>query len=714
MSSLHRLCTLLLIAACGLLALPAVSGAATRGELTQLTGPLGCYGWSGASEDGPATCTIVRNVHKASDIAISPDGRNAYVSQYQSSPGIDVFTRDPATGVLTQLPGALGCITVDGKSHTDPVGACTDGRASYAGEGKGLAVSPDGKFVYGPAYDSINGVGTSNGIAVYARDAATGALSQLPGTAGCYTQDGSSEDGPGTCTTTPVVNGSVSSLMVSPDGKFLYSPYSNGDRLLAFSRDTTTGAITPLPGAAACLDSFGAAGCTPARQVGYTGSLSISADGRHAYTARYSTDGVAILDRDPATGVLTQPAGTAGCISDDGSSNAGPNTCQDVHGIYGAFDTQLSADGRTLWVMGYSDNSIASFRVDPATGGLTQLPGTQGCVSSDGSDSSNGAGACVDGRAMRDSYGLSLSPDGRTLYAAQSVGLTAFGVDQATGALTQLPGTSGCATNDGKGNGVAEAAPGTCADVRGLDSLYTVLASPDGGHVYSVSYSSDGLVTAFRAQSAPSCAAATATTPFQRAVSVTMTCTDPNGDTVTRHIVGAPAHGTLSAVSGDKVTYTPAAGYSGADSFTFAADDGAGDGNAATAAITVQPDTTPPSVTLVGGSRPLKITSRGVRVKVHVDEAVTTVTAKITLSRKAAKKAKMAASSKVTIASATVGAFPAGDITITMKPTKKAKKALKALRGKALRRFAPALEVGAKDASGNLGRLLRHAVHAGR
>jgi Bacterial Ig domain/Lysyl oxidase len=38
-------------------------------------------------------------------------------------------------------------------------------------------------------------------------------------------------------------------------------------------------------------------------------------------------------------------------------------------------------------------------------------------------------------------------------------------------------------------------------------------------------------------------------------------------------IASAPTHGTLSAVSGNQVTYTPSAGYSGPDSFTFSASD---------------------------------------------------------------------------------------------------------------------------------------------
>ncbi len=38
-------------------------------------------------------------------------------------------------------------------------------------------------------------------------------------------------------------------------------------------------------------------------------------------------------------------------------------------------------------------------------------------------------------------------------------------------------------------------------------------------------------------------------------------------------IVSSPSHGTLSAVAGNQVTYTPTAGYTGPDSFTFAASD---------------------------------------------------------------------------------------------------------------------------------------------
>src|SRR5207244_9011481 len=62
--------------------------------------------------------------------------------------------------------------------------------------------------------------------------------------------------------------------------------------------------------------------------------------------------------------------------------------------------------------------------------------------------------------------------------------------------------------------------------------------------------------------------------------------TDVDGDPLTYAIVTAPTHGALSGVA-PNVTYTPAAGYSGPDSFTFKANDGTVDSAAATVSLTV-------------------------------------------------------------------------------------------------------------------------------
>jgi hypothetical protein len=68
---------------------------------------------------------------------------------------------------------------------------------------------------------------------------------------------------------------------------------------------------------------------------------------------------------------------------------------------------------------------------------------------------------------------------------------------------------------------------------------------------------------------------------------VTLAATDADGDTLTYAALAAPAHGSLSGTA-PNLTYTPAAGYTGADSFTFQAHDGTVASNTATVSLTVQ------------------------------------------------------------------------------------------------------------------------------
>jgi hypothetical protein len=72
-------------------------------------------------------------------------------------------------------------------------------------------------------------------------------------------------------------------------------------------------------------------------------------------------------------------------------------------------------------------------------------------------------------------------------------------------------------------------------------------------------------------------------------VAVSLRCSDADGDAVTRSIVSGPAHGSLSAINdaAGTVTYTPAAGFTGMDTFAYAASDGVNHSAAATATITV-------------------------------------------------------------------------------------------------------------------------------
>jgi uncharacterized delta-60 repeat protein len=64
---------------------------------------------------------------------------------------------------------------------------------------------------------------------------------------------------------------------------------------------------------------------------------------------------------------------------------------------------------------------------------------------------------------------------------------------------------------------------------------------------------------------------------------------DPDGDPITAVLVSGPANGTLTLNPNGTFTYRPNANWSGTDSFTYRANDGFGDGNTATATITVSP-----------------------------------------------------------------------------------------------------------------------------
>jgi hypothetical protein len=71
-----------------------------------------------------------------------------------------------------------------------------------------------------------------------------------------------------------------------------------------------------------------------------------------------------------------------------------------------------------------------------------------------------------------------------------------------------------------------------------------------------------------------------------------LSATDADNDTLTYSVVVGPGHGALSGTP-PSLTYTPAGGYTGPDSFTFKANDTKADSNIATVSITVNEGTTP-------------------------------------------------------------------------------------------------------------------------
>ncbi|WP_162600516.1 S8 family serine peptidase [Massilia sp. WG5] len=71
---------------------------------------------------------------------------------------------------------------------------------------------------------------------------------------------------------------------------------------------------------------------------------------------------------------------------------------------------------------------------------------------------------------------------------------------------------------------------------------------------------------------------------------------DADGDAMHAVLVGAPAHGTLVLDPAGSFRYTPAAGYSGADGFSYRAADAAASSAVTSVSLTVQPAATKPPV----------------------------------------------------------------------------------------------------------------------
>jgi hypothetical protein len=134
------------------------------------------------------------------------------------------------------------------------------------------------------------------------------------------------------------------------------------------------------------------------------------------------------------------------------------------------------------------------------------------------------------------------------------------------------------------------------ANYHGSDSFTYVVG--DGFAMDSGSVS----VTVTSVNDPPVASDDVASTPYQTATAlpVLVNDTDVDGDSLAVVSVGAAGHGTVTIGTGGSVTYTPAAGYSGPDTFAYTAGDPSGATDAAAVNVTVGAAPPPPSPFHVG------------------------------------------------------------------------------------------------------------------
>jgi DNA-binding beta-propeller fold protein YncE len=352
---------------------------AQTGRLTPVRGRGGCARiyWA------PGKC-FPMHLNQPTALAVSPDGRELFVTGHCCAHTFLAFRRDPVSG---RLLGTVCC--------------ATDPRAAVTGDG--LAVSPDGRNVYIASAD-LNG----HGLAILDRDPQTGALTQPDGAAGCIQRIGANG-----CAVAPITSFAPETVVVSADGRSIYVLTQDG-KLFVFARDNATGSLT----AGSCFASLSLPPCLPFPVLNGEGDsatgLLVPADGRNVYvagtygpSASYATSIVAFTRQDSST-VVPLP-GADGCLVPKEipgvSCTVAPGLTPDS-AILG-----ISADAKTLYTVTY-----------PAYGqsGLLTL----------GRDAVGDGGLRQAGKAMRlrghAALDLAESPDGHSMYIAEGIALFVY------------------------------------------------------------------------------------------------------------------------------------------------------------------------------------------------------------------------------------------------------------------------------------------------
>jgi 6-phosphogluconolactonase (cycloisomerase 2 family) len=172
-----------------------------------------------------ASSVTLSNEFLKNSAVITPNGRYLYQNDldrnddlFPASLQIAGFSTDAATGALSPVPGSPLTLTTPSPSTTSGTGP--------------MAIDPTGKFLYVPYQFVVVNVGSDGGLAAYSIDAASGALTAVPG----------SPFG---------VGGAPNSVAIDASGRFLIVsiyPLGGGSRLAMFSIDPGTGALTSVPG----------------------------------------------------------------------------------------------------------------------------------------------------------------------------------------------------------------------------------------------------------------------------------------------------------------------------------------------------------------------------------------------------------------------------------------------------------------------------------
>lgn len=220
-------------------------------------------------------------------------------------------------------------------------------------------------------------------------------------------------------------------LLVSPDGKFVYTAGFGSHSIVVFSRNSSTGGLTFRQSVI-----NGAKDLNGTVVLGITGASSIafSPDTQFLYATGFNDNAIAVFRRNTITGTLE-------FIESFKDGNDG------VDGLASAFDVEVTQN--YVYVAGVFDNAIAIFQRDANSGKLSFIRVEKGSTQLTG----------VVDLALSEQYLYAVSPNSDSLIAYQ--------INPDTGELTLL-----------------QTFTDTVGDATGLDSVNSVVVSDDGTNVY--------------------------------------------------------------------------------------------------------------------------------------------------------------------------------------------------------------------------------------
>lgn len=342
-------------------------------------------------------------------VALSPDGRHVYVAA-EGDNAVSIFERHPATGALTFVDAVFDNVGgVDGLAGATALAVSPDGKhvvvgsafeaavavfernprdgtldfveAQFNGVGgiTGLvsvvwvSVSPDGKNVYASGFFGFS-------VVVFERNSQDGTLTYLEtqtngvngvnGIAGTFghavSPDGHhfyatglldsavatfERNQDGTLTFVEALFDGVAFLKfartvaLSPDGRYAY--FAAADFFPPFDTALTVFARDKVSGRLSFVDSqfYG-----PGSGLFFLTNATLNSGGTLLVTSSFGDDAVAVLERDPATGLFE-------------FLEAEFNNVGGVSGILGPVHLTTSPDGRHIYAPGFQDDAMGVFEV---------------------------------------------------------------------------------------------------------------------------------------------------------------------------------------------------------------------------------------------------------------------------------------------------------------------------------------------------------------